>query len=137
MRFRSLTGDPGVQTWLLRPSDPGTLAPITLPPQDPESDRSTLAGGSQVPCAGLPASIFASGRGFWVTGPTGVPGGLEDLAVPQALGAPLGPPSQPPSPQAAPRPARRRHIPSAAHRIARAVERRFYSQGHGWGASEA
>ena len=90
-RFRSLTGDPGVQTWLLRPSDPGTLAPITLPPQDPESGRSTLAGGSQVPCAGLPASIFASGRGFWVTGPTGVPGGLEDLAVPQALGAPRGP----------------------------------------------
>lgn len=112
-------------------SRPGSFVPQTREswpppaslPRIPSRGRSTPAGGvggSQVPpLASLPASS-----------PLGEASGSPG---PQACEWARGP--RPPLGLGGP--SLRRHIPSAAHRVARAGERRFYSRGHGWGASGA
>lgn len=115
-------------------------------PRSPDLAPSSLRPGSPGPHQPPPP-----GSRVGVAAPR--PGGLGGVGCPALASlpasSPLGEASGSPGPQACewargPRPplglggpSLRRHIPSAAHRVARAGERRFYSRGHGWGASGA
>lgn len=126
LHFHSLEGDPGVRV----SSPPLPQVPKESGPQHP-------ALGSQVPRAGLPAAPLPPGGAS--ESPTPMVCQVGKRTSPsKALGAGRGVPTQPPSVRPSSRaPCWPPAVPPPQRIEEPGQERCVYSQGHGWGCSEA